>query len=228
MMSADRTHVQGAEALDADADVVLGYPAERAPGAGPLHLGPGARLRSGTVLYAGSRIGARLSTGHHVVVREESVLGDDVSLWSNTYVDYGCRLGDGVKLHVGCYLAQYSTLEDDVFLAPGVVFTNDLYPGDPTSAQLMMGPCVRSGAQLGAGVTVLPFIEIGAGALIGAGSVVTHDLPAGVVAYGSPAQVVGSVDRLLAGQARLRARYDLRVGGGMSGDEGVDLGGRGR
>ena len=82
-------------------------------------LGAGARLRSGTVLYAGSRIGARLQTGHHVVIREDCEIGDDVSVWSNTVIDYGCRIGDGVKIHCNCYVAQYTEIGDGAFLAPG-------------------------------------------------------------------------------------------------------------
>jgi acetyltransferase-like isoleucine patch superfamily enzyme len=213
-MNLDRTLVVGADDLDADPDVLLGYVAERASNASPLQLGRGARLRSGTILYAGTSVGARLTTGHHVVVREQSSLGDEVALWSNTYVDYGCNLGDGVKVHVGCYLAQFSVLESGVFLAPGVILTNDLYPGDATSAELMTGPRIREGAQIGAGVTVLPFVEIGANSLIGAGSVVTHDVPANMVAFGIPARVAGPVDRLPAAELRLRPRYEQRHGRG--------------
>ncbi len=182
----------GAQDLVADASVLVGYPSDR-PVAEPLRLGTSARLRSGTVLYVGSTIGARLSTGHNVVIREESTIGDDVSIWSNSVVDYGCRIGHRVKIHTGCYVAQFSEIDDDAFLAPGVCFANDLYPGSAASAAAMGGPRVGAGAQLGVNVTVLPYVRIGAGALIGAGSVVVHDVPAGTIAVGSPARVVGDV-----------------------------------
>jgi len=170
----------------ADPDVHIGYPVTRAD-ADPLKLGPGARLRSGTVLYDGTTIGRGLQTGHGVVIREACTIGDDVSIWSNSIVDYGCRIGDRVKIHCNCYVAQFTDLEDDVFLAPGVTIGNDLYPGDERSAQLMAGPRIGAGAQIGINVTILPFVRIGAGALIGAGSVVTRDIPAGAVAFGNPA-----------------------------------------
>jgi len=170
----------------ADLDVRIGYPVTRTD-AGPLALGPGARLRSGTVLYDGTTIGRCLQTGHGVVIREACTIGDDVSVWSNSVIDYGCRIGNRVKIHCNCYVAQYTELEDDVFLAPGVTIANDLYPGDHRSAQLMAGPKIGAGAQIGVNVTILPFVRIGAGALIGAGSVVTRDIPAGVVAFGNPA-----------------------------------------
>ncbi len=192
----------GAQDLLADEGVQVGYPCDR-PVAEPLRLGPSARLRSGTVLYVGSVIGARFSTGHNVVIREESTLGDDVSVWSNSVVDYGCRVGHRVKIHAGCYVAQFSEIDDEAFLAPGVCFANDLYPGSEASAAAMRGPRVGAGAQLGVNVTVLPYVRIGPGAIIGAGSVVVHDVPAGKVAVGSPARVVGDVPDAAAVEQRL-------------------------
>jgi acetyltransferase-like isoleucine patch superfamily enzyme len=185
-MSNEPANTDEHEALAADRGVLVGYPVSRT-GAGPLVLGAGARLRSGTVLYDGSAIGQRLQTGHGVVIREGCEIGDDVSVWSNSVIDYGCRIGSRVKIHCNCYVAQYSEFEDDVFLAPGVTIANDLYPGNHRSAELMAGPKIGVGAQIGVNVTILPFVRIGAGALIGAGSVVTRDIPAGVVAFGNPA-----------------------------------------
>jgi acetyltransferase-like isoleucine patch superfamily enzyme len=182
--------------LEADPDVVIGYAGSR-DAVTDFLLGSQARLRSGTVLYAGSRIGARFQSGHHVVVREECQIGDDVSIWSNTVVDYGCRIGDRVKIHSNCYVAQYTEILDDAFLAPGVSVANDLYPGQEESARLMSGPLIGAGAQIGVNVTLLPFVRIGDGCLVGAGSVVTHDLPPGMVAFGNPARVRGRVADLL-------------------------------
>ncbi len=172
--------------LHADPDVLLGYLPSR-PVPERLVLGPDARLRSGTVLYRGSSIGARFETGHHVVVREECRIGDDVSVWTGSVIDYGCRIGSSVKIHCNCYVAQFTEIDDGAFLAPGVTIANDLYPGDERSARLMTGPHIGAGAQIGVNVTILPFVRIGAGAMIGSGSVVTRDIPPGMVAYGNPA-----------------------------------------
>lgn len=178
-----------------DPGVIVGYVVERAD-VSPVLLGEGARLRSGTVIYDGSTIGLRLQTGHHVVIREECTLGDDVSIWSNSIIDYGCRLGNGVKIHSNCYIAQFTVIEDGAFLAPGVSLANDLYPGSSESAAAMRGPHIGAGAQLGVGVTVLPYVRIGAGAMIGSGSVVTRDVPEGMVAVGSPARPTKPVAEL--------------------------------
>jgi acetyltransferase-like isoleucine patch superfamily enzyme len=183
------------ESLVCDPGVQLWYAPGR-PVTTESALGRDARLRSGTTVYAGSRIGHGFQTGHHVVVREECLIGDDVSVWSNTVVDYGCVIGDGVKIHSNCYVAQYTEICDGAFLAPGVTIANDLYPGQEESANVMSGPWIGPGAQLGVNVTVLPYVRIGAGTIVGAGSVVTRDLPEGVVAYGNPAVVRGRVEDL--------------------------------
>jgi acetyltransferase-like isoleucine patch superfamily enzyme len=195
------------QGLEADPGVLVGYGSDRAESP-ELALGCDARLRSGTVVYAGSRIGDRLQTGHHVVIREQCELGDDVSVWSNTVVDYSCRIGDRVKIHSNCYIAQYTEIGADAFLAPGVTIANDLYPGQEASRDVMSGPSIGAGAQIGVNVTILPFVRIGEGCLVGAGSVVTRDLPAGTVAFGNPAVVRGRVADLADVSARVKSDDD--------------------
>lgn len=178
-----------------DEDVTLGYMTGRHIDDTTLSVGPGANLRSGTILYAGSTIGAGLETGHNVVIREENVLGDHVGVWGNSVIDYGCRIGDNVKIHTNCYVAQFTTLEDDVFLAPGVSIANDPHPfcAECTAEN---GPIIKRGARVGVNVTILPGVTIGEHALVGAGSVVSRDVPAGAVVYGNPARVHAQVDEL--------------------------------
>jgi acetyltransferase-like isoleucine patch superfamily enzyme len=202
--------------LQADQGVGIGCPSARSPAA-TLVVGEHAQLRTGTVVYLGSRLGARFATGHNVVIREECEIGDDVSVWSNSVVDYGCRIGDRVKIHSNCYVAQFTEIDDDAFLAPGVMIANDLYPGSPESAMHMSGPSIGAGAQIGVNATVLPYLRIGAGTVVGAGAVVTHDLPPGSVAYGSPARVHGSV-RDLVDAARLVTAGADRAAHGADGD----------
>jgi lipopolysaccharide/colanic/teichoic acid biosynthesis glycosyltransferase len=100
----------------------------------------------------------------------------------------GARLRSGttVKIHAGCYLAQFIEIEEDAFLVPGVALTNDLSPGRPDSAEAMSGPTICAQAQVGANVTILPFVTVGQGALVCAGSVVTRDIPPGTVRPSAP------------------------------------------
>ena len=201
--------------LRADDDVKVGYPSGRGAHRQPS-IGADARLRSGTVIYDGVEIGDRFQTGHHVIVREECTIGNDVSIWSNSIVDYGCTIGDGVKIHSNCYIAQFSHIASGAFIAPGVTFANDLYPGFPESANNMLGPFIDQEAQIGVNATVLPFVTIGKGTIIGAGSVVTRSIAAGKVAFGCPAVPVRNVtdiddiEQRVAGAAN-RSRYRNRA-----------------
>lgn len=195
------------DGLRMDSGVVLGCHSDRSRTPG-LRLGSDARIRSGSVLYLGTSIGDRLSTGHGVVIREGCSLGDDVSVWTNSVIDYSCRIGNGVKIHTNCYVAQYTEICDDAFLAPGVTIANDLYPGNAASERVMSGPFIGPRAQIGVNATILPFVRIGAGAMIGAGSVVTRDIPEGAVAFGNPAVVHGDVVDLVDVHVRIQSETD--------------------
>ena len=114
-----------AEPYEIDPGVILGYLTGRSIEDHSLQIGAGARLRSGTVIYGGSKIGKGLETGHGVVIREENLIGDHLSIWNNSTIDYGCVIGSRVRVHCNVYVAQFTTIEDGVFLAPGVQIAND-------------------------------------------------------------------------------------------------------
>jgi acetyltransferase-like isoleucine patch superfamily enzyme len=99
-------------------------------------------------------------------------------------------------VHCNVYIAQFTVIEDDVFLAPGVVVANDPHPGCPLSKECMRGPVIESGAQIGVNATLLPFVTVGRRSVVGAGSVVTKDVPRETVVVGNPARVVKSVYEL--------------------------------
>lgn len=181
--------------LAADDSVTIGYPTGRPIADRALRIGADANLRSGTVIYVGTTIGRGLQTGHNVVIREENVIGDNVGIWSNSVIDYGCRIGNNVKIHSNVYVAQFTTIEDDAFLAPGVTIANDMRPlcAECTHAG---GPTIKRGARIGVNVTILPGVTVGEYALVGAGSVVTKDVPPHAVVYGNPARVQTTVDEI--------------------------------
>jgi acetyltransferase-like isoleucine patch superfamily enzyme len=180
---------------DANVDhgVLLGYPPGRPGTFAAVRIGRGARIRSGSVIYAAVDIGDDFETGHNAIVREDNRIGSHCTLWNSSTIDYGCVIGNRVRIHCNVYIAQFTTLEDDVFLAPGVTIANDPHP---MCTKCMQGPTIRSGARIGVNATLLPLITIGENALVGAGSVVTKDVPAGVLVAGSPARVIGPVDSI--------------------------------
>jgi len=167
--------------------VVLGRaPRGRREGELELVIGPGAVIRPFTTIYAGARIGARLETGQGASIREDNVIGDDVSVGTHASLEIGNRIGSRVRIHTGCFL-ELTHLEDDVFLGPHVVFTDDPHPRCPAYLDCVRGGVVRRRARVGANSTILPGVEIGEDALIGAGSVLRRRVPARTVWAGNPA-----------------------------------------
>lgn len=162
----------------------------------PLTIGERATVRPFTTIYAGNTIGARLQTGQGASIREDNVLGDDVSVGTNSVLEFGNKIGNRVRIHSGCFL-EMVTIEDDVFVGPNVVFTDDPHPMNcPKYKECKGGATVRRLARIGANSTILPGVEIGENALVGAGSVVVEDVPAGAVVVGNPARVIKRVDEL--------------------------------
>ncbi len=162
----------------------------------PLRIGERAIVRPFTTIYAGNVIGDRLQTGQGASIREDNVLGDDVSVGTNAVLEFGNRIGNRVRIHSGCFL-EMVTIEDDVFVGPNVVFTDDPHPMNcPRYKECKGGPVVRRLARIGANSTILPGVVIGENALVGAGSVVTHDVPPGAVVVGNPASLIKKVDDL--------------------------------
>lgn len=184
------------EASECDAEVILGLP-PRGHEAGELELwlGTGAVLRAYTVIYAGSRLGQNVQTGHHVLIREDNQIGDEVSIGSSSTLEFGNRIGHRVRIHSGCFLERV-TLEDDVFIGPNVVFTDDPHPICPRYQDCQRGAYIEAFSRIGANTTLLPGVRIGRNCLIGAGSVVTQDIPANSVAWGNPARVRKRIEEL--------------------------------
>ena len=171
--------------------VIIGEPPHgRADGELPTVIGPGALIRSHTVIYAGNRIGANFQTGHGVLVREENEIGDDVSIGSHSIVEHHVVIQNGARLHSNVFVPEYSLLEEGCWLGPNVVVTNARYPRSRNAKAELRGARIRRGAKVGANVTLLPGVTVGENALVGAGAVVVDDVPAGAVVAGNPARVI--------------------------------------
>jgi acetyltransferase-like isoleucine patch superfamily enzyme len=166
----------------------------------PLELGPGTVVSTGAVVFAGTKIGARAIVGDQACVRERCVVGDDVVIGRGSLVENDTTIGAMTKIQANAYVTAYSTLEDNVFIAPCVTTTNDNYMGRTERRHaLMRGPTIRRGARVGGAAVLLPGIEIGEEAFVGAGAVVLEDVPPRTVVVGNPARQLRQVsdDELL-------------------------------
>jgi acetyltransferase-like isoleucine patch superfamily enzyme len=177
--------------------VILGEPPRgKTSGEVPLIIGMGAVIRSHTVIYAGNRIGDHFQTGHHAMIREENEIGHNVSIGTNTVIEHHITLKDGARVHSSVFIPEYSTLHEGAWVGPNVVVTNAMYPLSPNAKHELVGATLMRGAKVGANCTLLPGVTIGENALVGAGSVVTKDVPAGKVVVGNPARVINDVQNL--------------------------------
>lgn len=130
-------------------------------------------------------------------------IGDETKIGTFVEIQKGAKIGRRVKVSSHTFICEGVTIEDEAFIGHGVTFTNDLYPRATTgSGALQTGAdwrviptVVRRGASIGSGSTILCGIEIGEGAIVGAGSVVTKDVPAGTIVAGNPAKVLRPIER---------------------------------
>ena len=160
----------------------------------PATIGDGTVISTGAIVFAGSTIGSGCIVGDQACVRERVTLGDDVVVGRGSLVENDTAIGRGTRIQADAYITAYSTLEEDVFVAPCVVTTNDNFMGRTERRKgLMKGPTIRRGARIGGGAILLPGIEIGEEAFVGAGAVVTKDVEARTIVYGNPARPVRDV-----------------------------------
>jgi acetyltransferase-like isoleucine patch superfamily enzyme len=160
----------------------------------PLELGAGTIVSTGAVVFAGTRIGARVIVGDQACVRERCEIGEDVVIGRGSLVENDTTIGALTKIQAHAYITAYSTLEDNVFIAPCVATTNDNFMGRTEKRHaLMKGPTIRRGARVGGAAVLLPGIEIGEEAFVGAGAVVIRNVPPRAVVVGSPARQIRDV-----------------------------------
>jgi acetyltransferase-like isoleucine patch superfamily enzyme len=160
----------------------------------PTEIGDGTIVSTGAILFAGSKVGARVILGDQSCVRERVTIGDDVVIGRGSLVENDTTIGALTKIQADAYITAYSTLEENVFIAPCVVTTNDNFMGRTEERHaLVKGPTIRRGARVGGGAILCPGIEVGEEAFVGAGAVVTKDVPARKLVVGNPARVVRDV-----------------------------------
>jgi acetyltransferase-like isoleucine patch superfamily enzyme len=180
---------------------VLGKPPKLAPhssaagAAGPpaLELGAGAVVCAAAIVFAGARLGPGAIVGDQAYVRERAVLGKGTVVGRGTAVDNDVVIGDRVRIQTDVYLTAFSEIEDDVFVGPGVLTTNDSTMARHDDAYAIRGARLRRACRVGGAAVLVPGVEVGEEAFVAAGAVVTKDVPARGVVIGVPGRVVREV-----------------------------------
>jgi acetyltransferase-like isoleucine patch superfamily enzyme len=195
----------GNDVLLADGCVIGKPPVLGARSSAPRQEIPGARLGDavsvgvGAVVLAGAAIGAGTVIGDQAHVRERATIGEGCVVGRAVSVENDVTIGDRVRMQTNSYITAWSVVEDDVFVAPGVVTTNDPTAGRRGPGVELRGAVLRRACRIGAGAVLLPGVEVGEEAFVAAGAVVTAHVPARAVVMGVPARVVREVpsDELL-------------------------------
>ena len=161
----------------------------------PTTVGDGTVISTGAIVFAGSAIGANCIVGDQSCIRERVAMADNCILGRGSLIENDTTVGAGTRIQAEAYITAYSTLEEDVFIAPCVVTTNDNFMGRTEKRRVLMkGPTIRRGARVGGGAVLLPGVEVGEEAFIGAGAVVTKNVPPRKLVVGSPARVLRDVN----------------------------------
>ena len=170
--------------------VILGFPSRdflgktKYPG---TIIGDNAVLRTGTIIYCTVTAGDTFSTGHNVIIREKTTIGNNTAIGTATIIEGNCAIGSNVRIQSMVFIPTNTEIGDGVFIGPNSILTNDRYP--PFGRPELRGPTLENNATIGGNVTILPGVRVGECAAVAAGSVVTKDVPAGMLALGSPARI---------------------------------------
>jgi acetyltransferase-like isoleucine patch superfamily enzyme len=160
---------------------------------GALELAEGVKVGAGAVVFAGSSVGAETIIGDQSFVRERSWIGAGSVIGRGSVVDNDVEVGARARVQTGVYLTAFTLIEDDVFIGPGVITTNDNTMARHGPETPVAGPVLRHACRIGGGVVLAPGVEIGVEAYVAAGAVVVGDVPARAVVMGVPARVVREV-----------------------------------
>lgn len=169
-------------------------------------LGEGVIVRSGVVIYENAEIGDGVEMGHGVLIREETKIGRGVRIGTHSIIERGVVIGDRAWIQSMVYIPNGTVIEEDVFIGPNAVITNDKYPPSRRIAPVV----IRRGAVIGANSTLIAGVEIGEGAVVAAGAVVTRDVPPRTVVAGVPARPVGKAEEYLEKRTRYETHQEAK------------------
>ena len=141
-------------------------------------------------------IPASTNVWQYCVVLPGAQIGENVNIRSHCFIENEVKIGNNVTIKCGVQVWDGITIEDDVFVGANVTFTNDKYPKSKNADWQLLTTEIKRGASIGAGSTILPGLTIGENVVIGAGSVVTKDIPSGELWLGNPARFVKLIDKI--------------------------------
>lgn len=156
---------------------------------GPTTLEDGATVCAAAIVFAGARICSGAVVGDQAHVRERTTLGPDSLLGRGSALGNDVVIGSRVRIQTNVWLTSHTIVEDDVFVGPGVVTTNDDEMGRGRPAEELRAPVLRRGCRIGGGAVLTPGVEVGEDAFVAAGAVVTRDVPPGSLVLGVPARL---------------------------------------
>lgn len=161
-------------------------------------IGKNALIRSHSIIYAVNKIGNNFQTGHSILIREENEIGNDVSIGTMSVVEHHVKIGDNVRIHSQAFIPEFCILEKNCWIGPNVVLTNTLHPRCSKAKDCLKKTpvTIKENAKIGANATILPGVTIGKNSVVGAGSVVTENIPDNKVVAGNPARIIGDIENL--------------------------------
>lgn len=158
----------------------------------PLVIGPNSNIRSHSVFYVGSQFGKGLQTGHSVNVRDLVFAGESLQIGSFSDFQGDLQIGNFVRTQTNVFLGRKTILEDYVWVLPYAVFTNDPHP----PSEVLVGARACKFSVISASAVIMPGITLGEHSVVGAASVVTKDVPSGMLAFGQPAKIIGRANQV--------------------------------
>src|ERR1017187_8276552 len=167
------------------------WPERCVPSLRRLPLPDGSYSRHATAIVESPSVGAGTRIWAFVHILPGAVIGAACNICDQTFIENDVRIGDRVTIKCGVQLWDGITLEDDVFVGPNATFSNDPFPRSGQHPERYARTLVKRGASIGANATILPGLTIGEKAMVGAGAVVTHDVPPRAIVAGNPARIVG-------------------------------------